>query len=91
MFSMTFVGGCCLVSGFFLFVFKGVAAFMEKDFPLADLSLEQVLDPESLEWVENLPWEGLQIFADQVLATPLYLHCLVFGVFFLVLGGIRGR
>lgn len=89
--KLTFWGGIFLVTGFFLFIFKAVASFMKREFDLADLTLEKVLHPDSLDWMETLSWEWSRVAAEQAVTVPLYLGCILFGVFFLILGGIWGK
>lgn len=86
--KLTIVGGISLVSGLTLLTFKGISGFTGKKIDTPDLTIEQVADPQKLVWIDNLSSEFIQNIADKAVTTPLYMYCLIFGVLFLVIGGL---
>lgn len=86
--KLTAAGGLSMVSGLALLTFKGISNFTGKKLETPDLTIEQVADPEKLEWIDTLPYEFMTSIADLAVTTPLWMYCLIAGGVLLVIGGL---
>ncbi|MCW7755389.1 hypothetical protein OOT00_15510 [Desulfobotulus sp. H1] len=91
MLKPTLWGGCALLTGIVLFLFKSIAMFMEKEFLMADTSLKDMLNVDSMDWIDALPLDLLQQVAAYLMLAPLYLLLMGVGVLMLVIGGFMEK
>jgi hypothetical protein len=85
------VGLLALVSGLFMIVFKAISVATSVSLTFPDLTLDAVLDPSKLEWIDDISINFIQNIADAVVTTPLYIGCIILGVVLLLIGGLMGK
>lgn len=86
--KITAVGGISLVTGLAMLTFKGISNFTGTKIETPDMTIQDVVDPSKLEWIDNLSSEFMIRIADQLVTTPLYIYCLIGGVVLMVIGGL---
>lgn len=83
----TRMGICCLLTGFFLWLFSGISSFMEADNFWMGLTLSRLLGDYAESVVSFIPLEIVEnILYFLVFELPLFGFVLGVGTVFLVIG-----
>lgn len=86
--KLSLTGFTILVTGLTLLVFKGISAIMKVEMKFPDSTIESMLTPDKLEWIDTLSPDFVYNTAVTLVATPLYIYCLCLGTLLLILGGL---
>ncbi len=85
------LGGLLTVSGLVLLMFKVIGAVTSSKISIADSTLSDVMSPDKLEQIDNLTNSFLHACASNIVATPLYLHLIIFGIILLIISGLISK
>ncbi|WP_300667430.1 hypothetical protein [Desulfoluna sp.] len=84
-----FWGSVAMMVGLFLLVMKGLARLMPGDPERFNYSLNVLLDPDRLTWIETISSSGLQSAVTWMVGAPLYLYCFGVGLLLILLSGLK--
>lgn len=85
------LGGLVTISGLVLLIFKVIGAVTGKALLLADQSLIDIMNPYTIEQIENISIGFLQVFATSVITLPLYLCLIIIGIVLLIISGLVSK
>ncbi len=89
--KLSALGGLLTVSGFVLLIFKMIGAVTSGNFSIADSNLSDVMSPDKLEQIDNITNGFLHACASNIVAIPLYLHLIIFGIILLIISGMISK
>lgn len=85
--KLSAIGALSLITGLLMLVFKAISSQTEVKLAFPDLTIENVVSPDKLEWIDSMAAGIIHNFASGFVSTPLYLFCIVIGIIMLVVSG----
>ena len=89
--KLTAIGMVSLVSGLAMLIFKAISSLTSVQIAFPDLTLEDIVSPDSLEWIDTMSSGLMQNIASGAVTTPLYMFCIGLGIILLVISGLVSK
>ena len=87
--KMTITGIACWLGGLLLIGFQAISAITEEATKWEQLSIEDMIDPTKLLWMDDIDWNLLYRVLDYLLTMPLYILLFAIGTILFVINAFR--
>lgn len=89
--KLSAVGLISLVTGLAMLIFKSISALTSVKLAFPDLTIEDVVSPGKLGWVDAMAEGLMHNLAVGVISIPLYIYCIGLGIILLIASGLLSK
>ncbi len=89
--KLTILSLILIAAGLLLLGFQSIQSLMGTEIVWKQITIEGLLRPEHVAWIESISWSMIQRAAVYVLKAPLYAVLLVSGGVLLIASGFFGK